>query len=145
MFDRTITLFNYRKEDATWYGTIINGCTLTATDSTSNTARGMSNSSNVNIHVHCNADKTLKTASGGVKRYVSPKEFQRLYSVTDEFTFTPEVDFIVIDTAMVSLVVGDNDFENGFYHYMNHAYDNVFMITNAAWYNLIPHFVVGGR
>ncbi len=145
MFDRTITLYNFKKADGMWYGNVIEGCTLTSTDSLSNTARGMNNSGNLSIHIHCNSDKTLKNSSGALRRAVPPKEYQSLHSVVNEITFTPEVDFIVADRAMNELMVSDDSFENGFYNYMNQKYDDVYMITNATWYNLIPHFVLGGR
>lgn len=145
MFDRTITLYNYKRSEATWRGNVINGCTLVATESASDNTRGTGSTSNVNIHVHCNPDRTVKTQAGAVKRFIPPKEYQSLNAIVNEVTFTPEVDFIVVDRAMDELTVDDTNFENGFYHYMNNTYDNVFMVTNATWYNLIPHFVVGGR
>ena len=145
MFDRTITLYNYRKSERIWYGTVINGCTLVATESSSDSARGVGSTSSVNIHVHTKPDRTVLSASGGVKVVVPSKEYQSLATVVDEITFTPEVDFIVVDRAMENLVETDEDYENGFYHYVNNTIDNVFMVTNATWYNLIPHFVVGGR
>lgn len=142
MFDRVITLYNFRKSNKTWYGTVISGCTLVATESSADSSRGTGSTSNVNIHVHCTINKKLRTAN---KTFVSPKEYQTLDSVDGSFTFTPEKDFMIVGKEMTDLVVNDEDFENGFYSFINHTVDDVYMVTNATWYSLLPHFVVGGR
>ena len=142
MFDRTITLYNYKKSDKMWYGTVIRGCTLVATDSSADSSRGTGSTSTVNIHVHCTKNQKLRTAN---KTFVPPKEFQQLESVTNAFTFTPEKDFMVVGKAMDELEISDAQFENGLYNIVNHSVDDVYMVTNATWYSLLPHFVVGGR
>ena len=147
MFDRVVTLYNFKKAEHTWFGTVIRGCSLEATESSADSSRGTGSTGNVRIHFHCNKDKVFSTDEGSVP-YVSTKEFQELPVIGTRMqglTFTPERDFMVVDDELTNLVVDDDEYENGFYHYCNDRMDHVYMVTNATWYSLIPHFVVGGR
>ena len=147
MFDRTVTLFNYMKSTGKWYSTVIRNCTLEAEESSSDSTRGTNSTSNVRIHLHCDRNKVFQTERGAVP-YVPTKDYQTLTpsgSSVYGLTFTPERDFLVVGKEMTVSAVPDADYESGFYHYVNDLEDDVYMITNATWYSLIPHFVVGGR
>lgn len=143
MFDRTVTLYNFKKSDGKWYRTVFDKCTLTDTNSLSNTATGLQNGANLNIHFRCGKDKVMRNR-GAKKTFYAPKEYQKLDNPFYAITFTEESDFIVIGETNED-AVPDDEYESGFYHYMNDNYDNVYMITNWAFYTLLPHFVVGGR
>ena len=147
MFDRTVTLFNFLKSDGKWYSTVIKNCTLEDTESSSDSARGRNSTSNVRIHLHCNSQQVFKTTRGNIP-YVPTKEYQNLTAVSGRvkgLTFTPEVDFLVVGKEMKENAVLDDNYENGFYNYVNKTVDDVYMVTNSTWYSLLPHFVVGGR
>ena len=146
MFDRTVTLYNYHKSDGKWYGSIISGCSLTDTYSSSKSGYGVGNTGSANIHFHCSKNKVFRTSTGA-KTYVDPLVYQgkAANAVSGFLTFTPEVDFVVIDESVVDTGISDSAYESGFYDFMNRKLDNVHMITNAAFYNLLPHFVVGTK
>ena len=141
MFDRTITVFNYKKDTGKWHGTVLTHVTFAATDGAASGSRGTNNSSHVSISIRCTKNRVLK----GSIQYFHPLEYQNLDSVDEAITFTPEVDFMVLDEAMSQLDYIDDDYEDGLYHYLNMTKTNVFMITDATFYSLIPHFVVTGR
>ena len=144
MFDRTVTLFNFHESDKKWYGSVIKKCSLADTYSSSKNGYGYNNAGSANIHFHCSKDKIFNTTRG-TKMYLDPMEYQKKEFVGKYLTFNPERDFVVIDVEVEDAVVDDSDYENGFYDFMNRNLDNVHMITNAAWYNLLPHFVVGTK
>lgn len=144
MFDRTVTLYNYRKSEHMWYATVVRNCSLTMTDSLSLSTSGAGNSSSANIVFHCDKDKNLSHVYAPTK-VVLPKAYQNLPSAAGYATFTPESDFMVVDYEAEESSVDDLEYDSGFYHYMNDKYDNVYMITDYAFFNLLPHFNVGGR
>ena len=144
MFDRTVTLFNFHKSDRKWYSTVVKGCSLSDTYSSSKGGYGTANTGSANIHFHCSKSQVFR-CGGKTKKYLDPMIYQKTENVGKYLTFTPEVDFVVIDEAVTDTGINDGDYENGFYHFMNEHLDNVHMITNSAWYNLLPHFVVGTK
>lgn len=143
MFDRTVTLFNYRKKDGKWYSTVFRNCSLNTQNSLSKTTMGVTNASSMNINFRCDKEKNMRN-EGVKKKFYTPKEYQELSSVSKAITFTPEVDFMIIGEVKVN-GVSENDYESGFYHYMNDEYDEVYMVTNYALYTLLPHLSVGGK
>lgn len=76
-------------------------------------------------------------------QYVPPKEY-----TGDAGTFSlksgNEFDFFAYgehDTG----VIDDDDYPEGYYNYLNRTLDNVFIITSASKYSVIPHIEVTGR
>lgn len=77
-------------------------------------------------------------------RYVYPKE----YSGTDEeFTLRSgkEFDFFMVGEYSFPVIVDDGEYKDGFYNYINKTYDNVFIVTSASQYSVIPHIEVTAR
>ena len=76
-------------------------------------------------------------------KYVYPKEY-----MGDATTFTlksgKDFDFFVLGAYEFG-TVNDDDYKEGFFNYINKTLDNVFMITSAAEYSIIPHIEVTGR
>ena len=144
MFDRTVSVFNYHKADGKWYVSVIKGCSLVDTYSSSRGGYGVGNTGSANIHFHCSKNQVFKIGSIR-KKYVDPLTYQGKDDVSKVLTFTPEKDFVAVDVAIEDKVISDSDYENGLYDFMNKNLDSVHMITNAAWYNLLPHFVVGTK
>lgn len=78
------------------------------------------------------------------KEFVYPKE----YKSVDEITFKggSNPDFFWVGEWESEKVISDEEYQtslhNGFYDYMNSTRDNVYVITTASKYDLIPHMEV---
>lgn len=140
MYDQTITLFNYRKDDGLWHTAVFHGVNVVEPRASAETTQGTANRDAVEVILHCSADK----AAGGLQ-YIPPKAYQALEAVDGYFTLTPEVDFIAIGEHLSDVPVSEEAYDEGLYHAMNDANDGVYMITSATWFSLLPHFEIGGR
>lgn len=140
MFDSTITVFNYRKSDHSWYTSVFHDVNVIEVQGKTATQHGETNGDNVEILLNCSPGKE---ADG--KRYVTPKAYDALETVADYFTLTPESDFIMIGDYGENEPFDDDDYDEGLYQALNDEHDGVYMITSATWYGLLPHFEIGGR
>ena len=95
MYDQTITLFNYRKDDRLWRTAVFHGVNVIEPRASTETTQGTANRDSVEIILHCSADKVA-----GNLQYVPPKAYQALDAVDGYFTLTPEVDFIAIQNRL---------------------------------------------
>lgn len=134
MFDREITLFNLHGER--WYTTLFTGVQMNAVSSKTATTHGQNNGDTVEIIISMPCD--------GLS-YMGPKAYAVLPDPTGYFTFAPESSFIVVGDHMENAPLNDDDYEQGLYHEMNMTLDEVYMVTSATYYSLIPHFEIGGR
>lgn len=84
--------------------------------------------------------------------YVEPKQYtgaEGTFSLKSGLDF----DFFAVGSYTVneiqalnsSGVIDDDDYPDGFYNVFNRTHDNVFIITSAAKYSVIPHIEVTGR
>ena len=140
MFDGIITLFNYRDSDGTWATSLFQNVDVIELEGSVATKQGAGNDDNVEIIL--DVDQSQQVAG---KQYVKPKQYQALDDVSGHFTFTPEVDFIVVGDYTSDNPIIDDDYDEGLYHAMNHEHDGVYMITSATWFSLLPHFEMTGR
>lgn len=140
MHDQTITLYNYHEPTKLWYTTVFEGVQLTATRAGNATMHGITDGDSVNIIIPAAADKTADT-----RQYIGPKAYAARDAPGEYFTFWPEHDFVVVGNCPLEQPVSEDDYDNGLYHEMNHGQDEVYMITSASFYGLIPHFEVEGR
>nr|DAE40500.1 MAG TPA: hypothetical protein [Caudoviricetes sp.] len=140
MHDQTVTLYNYHEPTGCWYTTVLDNVTLTAARSSSATQHGAANGDTLSISIPATADKTA-----GSRRYIGPKAYSARDAPGEFFTFWPEHDFVVVGRCPLERPVSEDDYDNGLYHEMNREQDEVYMITSAAFYGLIPHFEVEGR
>lgn len=76
--------------------------------------------------------------------YAKPMLYAALEDPSKTFTFTPERDFIVLGDHWSAEPLDDTG-EEGLYSEMNNALDDVYMISSAAYYRMIPHFEIAGR
>lgn len=145
MHDQTITLFNYSDSENAWRVTVIDGCYFYVTSALLPSTNGLGNSDNSCLIIY-----TEKDASINGLKYLKPKEYQR----SDKagcFTMKPETDFFLCGAwegfeDEIPQLISDDEFENGFYDFMNDNYDDVLMIQSAVHYSsLIPHFEVVGK
>ena len=140
MFDCKVTLFNYHATTKHWHTTVFDGVDLLEASAKSATRQGETNGSSVDLLINVKPDKSYKG-----KKYVGPKAFAAIGDPAAHFTFTPETDFFMEGDYSLSEPVSEDDYESGYYHDMNNAYDGVHMVVSAAYFPLIPHFEIGGR
>lgn len=140
MYDRTITLFNFRKADNSWRTILFEGVNVIELGASTATTQGTDNGDAAEIILHCTPDM-----KAGGYQYVPPKAYQALDDVSKHFTLTPQVDFIAIGDNTSETPVPEDDYDEGLYHAMNEANDGVYMINTATWFSLLPHFEIGGR
>lgn len=144
MYQNTITVFNYHESTGFWYPTVIKNADLIEASSSNSTNHGKTNSDTVEIIVNCDSCKRINTICG-LKKYIGPKAYAKSEYPYEYITFKPECDFIFDGEWDDIQVFNENDYESGFYHYMNDGYDGIYMIKSAAYFGLLPHFEIGGR
>lgn len=144
MHDATVTLYNYHELSGMWYTTVFGNVTITAARSSSATQHGTTSGDSVEFSIPAEKDKSVVTVQGA-RQYVGPKVYAARDAPGECFTFRPECDFIVVGSHPLQQPVSEDDYDNGLYHRMNHEQDEVYMITSASFYGLIPHFEVEGR
>ena len=152
MHDSTVTLFNghERRGVLLWYPTVFTGVTLTETrGDTATPDAGTVSADTVEIIIRTAADKTSRTPSGTIRQYAGPKEYAALADPSGYFTFTPQRDFIAVGDLSAAYPEpvedeAEDDF-HGFYHAMSKTRDRVYLVTDAAFFSLLPHFEVSGR
>lgn len=145
MFQNTITLFNYHETTGNWHPSVFSNVDLSVNASSNSTKDGKNSNDAVTVIIHCTKDKTFTTVDGLEKTYTGAKAYARCDDPTAHVTFKPECDFIYEGAWPDSDPICDEDYESGFYHAMNEEHDDVYMISSAAFYSLLPHFEIGGR
>lgn len=139
MFNDIVTVFNNHK--GCWYAHMIRGVDYGSTASAGSTKlNGITKSDRVIVLIRSDADKHI--SSDVTLQYVPPKVYERLENVEGHITFKPQDSFILIGEYNGAEPISDDDYEAGFFDYMNSMYDNVFMISSAAYFGLIPHFEI---
>jgi hypothetical protein len=142
MYDKTVTVFNHvsggRLGDM-WYPTILHNCNVNL-DLANAIAKYGEESQDVcvlNVRLPCE------------KPYLPPKEWQRAENKAESITFTPgdkDYDFFYIGDWQTEDVVADDDYEAGFYSFMNAHYDYVYAVNTVNGpFTVIPHLEVTGR
>lgn len=80
------------------------------------------------------------------KKYLPPKRWDRQtndkLAKTLTFTSGQNFDFFIVGEYDDTEPIADNDFDDGFYDYMNRQLDEVYAVTSVAMYGLIPHLEV---
>lgn len=143
MYQNTITIFNFH--DGVWYPSIVEGANLVVTEGKSSTAMsGQTNSDSVEIIIHSTAAKMIETTDGA-KAYVTPKAYAKCTAPANCVTFTPEQDFIYDGAWPSTEPIPDEGYDTGLYSALNEEYDGIYMISNATYFGLLPHFEIGGR
>ena len=140
MFGYKVTLFNYHAATKQWHTTLFDGVDLMGVDAKSATRQGETNGSSVDLLINVKPDKSYKG-----KQYMGPKAYAATETPADCYTFTPETDFFMEGDHSLPEPVSEDDYESGYYHEMNTVYDGVHMVVSAAYFQLIPHFEIGGR
>lgn len=173
MFRDVVTVFNFHESSGFWHTTVFKNCDLRESKADKRSAgSGEVNESKVTLLVNVKQDKSAHTIiyepnrivdnlgngllsgdrvmlsytdpdTSEVKRYAGPKAYAQLENPRGFFTLKPACDFIVAGNFF-SEPIRDDGYDEGLYHAMNRAQDEVYMITSAAFFGLIPHFEIGG-
>ena len=144
IFKDVITVFNFHEKTATWYPTIITGVHVIAAKSSTHATDGMTNADSVEVQITSNVAQNVNSTEGS-KSYTPPKDYAALNDPDGYITFKPECDFFITGRWDDLTPIDDDNYDEGFYHAMNHDLDGVYMISAATFYGLIPHFEIGGR
>lgn len=145
MYKCTFTLFNYHAATGMWHTSVFEDADLISLRAGNATQHGNTSGDSVEIIIHTKADKSAVTINDVVKQYAGPKAYARLADPSSAFTFTPQIDFIMAGNHALTGPVSEEDYESGLYHSMNDEYDEVYMVTAATHYALLPHFEIGGK
>lgn len=144
MYQKTITLFNYHKGTDKWYPSVIPSVDLIGNKASAASKEGVKNNDTVDIIINTNSNKEINTAVG-TKSYTGAKAYAQSNTPSACITFAPEQDFIYEGVWPSLSPIDDSDYESGLYHDMNDNYDGVYLVSSAVYYDLIPHFEIGGR
>ncbi len=139
MYDKSITLFCFNKEQGKWYPYVLNDVDFGANKGVNTSATGDTDSDRIIVLVKSDKRKKIITESEIIS-YLPPKEYQKTLKPQKHFTFTPGKDFICDGIYEDLSAVTDDEYESGFYHYMNKIRDGVYLITSADFFSLLPHF-----
>lgn len=142
----TVTVFNRRDGSRTegdyWYPTVIKGCKLSIDRASIMQKYGPTSSDNAELNIaYTKQDGNIMIAG---KKYVLPKEYEKVENPEDHITFADSDFFWEGEWTQGMGVDADYDME-GFYSYMNRNYDHVFTISSASRFNMIPHFELLGK
>lgn len=143
MHDCEITLFNYREDTQQWHTTLFSRVTVHATKGSSATPQGVTNGDTVSLHIPVTCNNG--TICYQNKPYMKPKAYAESETPADGFTFTPGTDFFAVGDYNEVDPIDDAEYMDGLYSCMNAEHDDVYMISSAAFFQLIPHFEIGGR
>lgn len=153
MYDKTVTVFNFYSSKTAglsyWYPHILSCVNLITDHGAMLKKYGPDSSDNAALHIAYTPDGdkvTVQRSDGAAVPWLPPKAWAA--QVNDDLpgsiTFGPE-DFFWQGEWTGGVVV-DDDYRNGFYHYMNSKRDNVYKITSVGGpYTVIPHFEILGK
>ena len=149
MYRDTVTLFNrYQSNTAdVWYPTILYNVNLNVDRAAIVERYGENSKDNAILNVRYSVKNDLMLIEN--KTYLPPKEWERLpndelsryitFDVGNNFSF-----FIKGEWGDGKTPISEADYD-GFYEYMNKRYDDVFSVSSASLFSVIPHFEVLGK
>lgn len=149
MYSDIVTVFN-RYESSLgdmWYPSVLRGVDLN-TDRAHIVAKyGAASADAAALHIKYELINGQKMIAG--KLYLPPKEWEMqtndMLATSITFASGQNFDFFWRGEWPDETPISDDDYLDGFYNYMNSRHDDVYAITQHAWYSLIPHFEIGGK
>ena len=144
MYNKTITLFNYHKATGNWFLSVIPNVSFINSDSSAASKDGLNNTGILRLSIHSTKDKQVHTLDG-LKSYTGTKSYAKSETPSRVLTFAPETDFIYDGVWSDLSPISDDEYDSGLYHEMNNSYDGVYLVQSVTFYELIPHFEIGGR
>ena len=151
IYTQTVTLFtrHYEVENGEekmyWYPTVVPNVHLVANRAKIISMYGEMSQDNVLLHIRYTPNGADAVIAG--KTYLKPLLFAATEDVSEYITFTmgDHFDFFMEGDWGSDAKIDDDDYQSGFFDYMNHAQDHVWAVTNCSQYCLIPHFELTGR
>lgn len=152
MYDKTVTVFNLYESStaAMWYPHVLSGVDLITDKGSILKKYGPDSTDNAELHISYylqDGKKYIRNASGILIPWLSPKDWKSQVNdlLDDTITFGSDTDEFFWEGIWIAGPVNDNDYDRGFYGYMNNRYDNVYRITSVGGpYTVIPHFEILG-
>ena len=146
LYTDTVTIFNRkeggRMEGDVWYPTVVKCCRLSIDRAAIMQKYGPTSADNAELSiVYTQEDGNIMIAG---KKYVLPKEYEKLENPEDHITFASSDIFWEGEWTQGISVDADYGMES-FYSYMNRVYDHVFTISSASRFKMIPHFELLGK
>lgn len=148
MYSDSVTVFNRYKGrlGIVWYPTVLHGVNLAVDRAAVVATMGEQSQDSAILNIKYSEQDGVITV--GNKPYLQPKAWADQVNdvLADSVTFTSGTDFdFFIEGDFGGEPISDDDYEYGFFDYMNTEYDNVFVITSVSKLKLIPHFEITGR
>lgn len=146
MYNETITIFNRlgsRREGDKWYPHTMKHCCVYRDRAAIVAQMGENSTDNVSIHILIT--KGCK-ASGYL--YFQPIEWVNSENYSGAFTVKGGNDFDIIYVGTWGEEpVNDSDYPEGFLHYLQTHYDNVYAVSSVSDYSrsILPHLEIMGR
>lgn len=146
MYEKTITLFNRYDNNGTimWIPHVLGNVDLNIDKAAIVEKYGENAKDTAKLHIRYAPQNKISGL-----QFVYPKEFKAIAyaNVGSYITFAEgeDFDFFWLGTWTAQGNVSDDSYLNGFYDYMQKAYDNVFAVTSCAKYFCIPHFEITGK
>ena len=147
MYNETITLFNRlgdRKSTDKWYPHVLHHCCVYRDRAAVVAQMGENATDNVSIHI-----LITKGCKASGYSYLQPIEWKNSGDYSGSFTVKDGNDFdmIYVGTWPTNEAVNDSDYTEGFLHYMQLNYDNVYAVSSCSDYSrsILPHLEVIGR
>ena len=153
IYKQTATVFNRRDIGGVtyWYAVVIPNVHLVTDMSIIISTYGEQSQDNAMLHIRytrSGKDALIQTDSG-ILTYMTPKVFQRDGVFGENITFASGDDFDFIMAGeypgLVGSLINDEEYPKGFFNYVNKEFDEVYAISRAAKFELIPHFELTAR
>lgn len=148
MYSDIVTIFN-RYESRLgdmWYPTVLHDVNVMADRSAIVQKYGEESKDNAVLNVQYNTEQDDIKIAG--KSYLTHKAWDRQTNdlLPETITFTPgeKFDFFFVGEWPED-PISDDDYDNGFYDYMNSTYDGVYAVTSVSKLGVIPHFEITGK
>lgn len=148
MYSDVVTVFNRYQSRLgdMWYPTVLFGVNLNIDRASIVSKYGENAKDNAVLNVKYKNVGKHKVIEG--KPYIMPKEWEGQtndkLSSTVTFADGEFFDFFIVG-QYPEVPINDDDYENGFYDYMNSKYDQVFAITSVSEFSVIPHLEITGK
>ena len=147
MYDKTVTVFNFYESttsgEVIWIPHILENVHLDTDRGAIIKKYGADSTDNAELHIpYTGTDEKLIARLP----WLPPKAWKAQTNdlLSQSITFSPD-DFFWLG-EWDGGIVNDEDYRDGFYHYINMAKDFVFKITSVGGpYTVIPHFEILGK
>lgn len=169
-----VTIFNWHERTQKWYTTTFqNAHVVERLSETATPQSGDTGNDGVDLSIPVSRDQIARTkifelnllsdgegrhlvdgdgvllawtdpTTSELRVYVKPMVYASLADPSKTFTLKPETDFFVLADLWSADPLEDSG-DEGLFSEMNATRDDVFMISSATYYKLIPHFEIAGR